>query len=531
MCKRLVCLTTLVSLLALAVAGRADAADPNLAGWWKLDGDATDSSGNGIHGTINGDPQWVAGVVGGAGSFDGVDDWIDLGNPPSLPSGKAPRSVCAWALTNSLGSAWGIVAGYGATGTGQGNGLGRQGAALSAFGMGTAVRVENFWQVGVWYHLCMTFDGTVGTLYANGVPLLSQEKPDWNLVLNRARIGRQINDNPEFWIGLIDDVRFYSRALTDRDIQAVMRGVGQEQAIAPQPQSEAVDVPRDVVMSWTASEFAATHDVYFGTAFEDVNSASRANPLNAPVSQGQEANTYDPGRLEFGQTYYWRIDEVNAPPDNTIFKGEVWSFTVEPIAYPIAPASIIATASSSNSNDEDPNKTIDRSGLDPDDLHSAENADMWLSGTSEPQSAWIQYEFDRAYKLHEMWVWNHNTLSEATVGFGIKDAVIQYSADGLEWVTLGTTHEFARAPGAPGYAHNTVVDFGDVVVRCVKITANSNWRGILEQYGLSEVRFLYVPVWAREASPDSGAADVAVDATLGWRAGREAAGHEVYVST
>jgi len=46
------------------------------------------------------------------------------------------------------------------------------------------------------------------------------------------------------------------------------------------------------------------------------------------VSQGQAATTYAPAAaLEFGTTYYWRIDEVNAPPDSTIFKGEVWSFT------------------------------------------------------------------------------------------------------------------------------------------------------------------------------------------------------------
>ena len=46
----------------------------------------------------------------------------------------------------------------------------------------------------------------------------------------------------------------------------------------------------------------------------------------------------------FGQTYYWRVDEVNAPPDSTVYKGDVWSFTVEPYGYPIKP--VKATASS-----------------------------------------------------------------------------------------------------------------------------------------------------------------------------------------
>jgi len=64
------------------------------------------------------------------------------------------------------------------------------------------------------------------------------------------------------------------------------------------------------------------------------------------------------------------------------------------------------------------------------------------------------------------------------------------------------------------------------VAKSVRITANSNWGGpIFNQYGLSEVRFLYIPVNAREASPDSGATDVELDVTLRWRPGREVAGH------
>ncbi len=53
----------------------------------------------------------------------------------------------------------------------------------------------------------------------------------------------------------------------------------------------------------------------------------------------------------------------------------------------------------------------------------------------------------------------------------------------------------------------------------------------MPQYGLSEVRFTYIPVRARKPQPESGATDVDVDVTLSWRAGREAAEHNVYIST
>ncbi|MBL7189667.1 MAG: hypothetical protein ISS70_25335 [Phycisphaerae bacterium] len=71
-----------------------------------------------------------------------------------------------------------------------------------------------------------------------------------------------------------------------------------------------------------------------GRNFTDVNDAGRGNTLDVLLSQSQGTHTYDPpGRLDFGQTYYWRIDQVSAAPDSAVFKGNVWSFTVEPYSY------------------------------------------------------------------------------------------------------------------------------------------------------------------------------------------------------
>jgi hypothetical protein len=177
-----------------------------------------------------------------------------------------------------------------------------------------------------------------------------------------------------------------------------------------------------------------------------------------------------------------------------------------------------------------PENTINGSGLDENDLHSNEETGMWLS-SAEPLGAWIQYEFDKIQKLYQMWVWNSNQTVEPLVGFGLNDVTIEYSTNGTDYMTLGTTHEFARAPGMPGYAHNTTIDFGGAAAKYVRLTANSNWGGIMPQYSLSEVRFFYMPIRAREASPDPGATGVDVDVTLGWRAGREAVTHDVYLST
>ncbi len=146
---------------------------------------------------------------------------------------------------------------------------------------------------------------------------------------------------------MLDEARVYNRALTAAEVTAISQLLPSSRILAknPSPADKAMDVPVDSVLSWTASEFAATHDVYLAKSFADANNASRAKPANVLVSQGQTATTYTPATaLDFGQTYYWRVDEVNKAPDNTIYKGNIWSFTVEPYGYPIT--SVTATASS-----------------------------------------------------------------------------------------------------------------------------------------------------------------------------------------
>jgi hypothetical protein len=394
-------------------------------------------------------------------------------------------------------------------------------------GSGTWVHVDRNLERYEWCHVACSHDGTTVRCYLNG------EETD------STPLG-QIDSSPApvligsdgwlcDWTGGIDDVRIYNHGLTPEEIlDAMLASGGPELAADPVPETEATDVPRDVVLGWSAGEFAATHDVYLGTVFTDVNDASHANPMGVLVSEGQAASTYDPeGPLEFGQTYYWRIDEVNAAPDNTIFKGLVWSFTVEPLGYPSE--NITATSNATSGAGEGPENTINGSGLNESDQHSTAAPDMWLGVPAGADPVYLQYEFDKVYKLHEMLVWNYNVEFELVLGFGLKNVAVEYSVDGADWTALGDA-EFAQATARKDYVANTTVDFGGVAAKYVKLTVNSG-HGMLGQFGLSEVRFLSVPVQAREPQPADGATDVLADTTLSWRAGREAASHDVYLGT
>ena len=300
-----------------------------------------------------------------------------------------------------------------------------------------------------------------------------------------------------------------------------------ETAISPNPEDGATDVSRDTLLSWTAGTYAATHDVYFGTSAEDVGAASADNPLDVLASPGQTATTFDPERLELGQTYYWRIDEVNAAPDFTVFPGKVWSFTVEPVAYAIEGVSV--TYSGISLPGSGPENTVNGSGLNDADQHSKELEDMWLSlpGGAGPDQ--LVYEFDKPYCLHEMWVWNSNIEGESMIGFGLKDVTVEYSTDGADWTLLGE-EVFNQGAGEDTYTANTTVPFGGAIAQYVRLTINSNWISPT-QHGLAEVRFLYVPLQARKPQPAVGATDVHPDASLSWRPGRQADRHDLYLDT
>ncbi len=304
-------------------------------------------------------------------------------------------------------------------------------------------------------------------------------------------------------------------------LESVVMPLTVVKATNPIPATDSDDIPRDVTLGWKPGASAARHNVYLGTDWADVNDAT------VPTAQDLDVNSFDPGRLDFGQTYYWRVDEVNSAPDFTVFKGDVWNFTTEPFAYPST--NIIVTTNAISTATESIENIVNGSGLDAADQHSTKSTDMWLGKPADGDPIWVQFEFDRVYKLHELWVWNYNVEFELLLGFGTKNVTVEYSTDAADWASLGDV-ELVRGTAKSAYAHNTTVDLGGVAAKYVRLTVNSGF-GVLSQYGLSEVRFMYIPAFAREPRPAAGATEADVEGTLSWRPGREAASHEVYLGT
>ena len=90
-----------------------------------------------------------------------------------------------------------------------------------------------------------------------------------------------------------------------------------------QPANGAVGVAMTTALSWTPATNAASHELYLGLDEEAMRSADSSAPeYKGSVALGSES--YDPGKLTWHTTHYWRVDEVyNAGP----VKGPIWSFT------------------------------------------------------------------------------------------------------------------------------------------------------------------------------------------------------------
>jgi len=97
-------------------------------------------------------------------------------------------------------------------------------------------------------------------------------------------------------------------------------------AYGARPANSTVDVKQTPVLQWKPGLQAVSHEIYFGADEEAVKNATTASPeYKGTRTLGDES--YDPGKLAWESTYYWRIDEVNDLNPEGPWTGGVWSFT------------------------------------------------------------------------------------------------------------------------------------------------------------------------------------------------------------
>ncbi len=207
----------------------------SLVGWWRFNNESGESpaffrdwSSWGNNGTCSGPscPVSTTGVFGNALSFDGVNDYIDAGNSPSLNITKE-ITIEAWINFKSLGDGNGTIITKGYTGSSattpwmfypSGATTLRFYAANSTGGR-TNVLLGSSLSNGVWYHFVGVYNGTYLIPYKNGVAGTSVYLGG-NFLSNTGDVFIGYKWGSRYFNGTIDEVRIHNRALSSDEIKA-----------------------------------------------------------------------------------------------------------------------------------------------------------------------------------------------------------------------------------------------------------------------------------------------------------------------
>jgi hypothetical protein len=303
-----------------------------------------DESGHGFDGTPHGGVDFEeAGYLGGCFAFNGTDGYVELQRPV-----QDDFSLTAWIKTDTTGRPgmqayegsglfWSDVAGVANDFV-----VAVLGTKLSFFNGNPDLSVNSKADVvtGEWTHVAAVRDTTAAqiSIYIDGkldntVAHSNSGPLDAQAVL---AIGGNTLD-VRYYTGLLDEVKIYDVPLTAAEVGVL--APPKLKAHRPIPADGTIGVAAPL-LQWTKGDTAIFHDIYLGTS-PDLTAAD-LQAAHQPV-----AMFYYVAGLTPGQTYYWRVDEIDKD-GVTVHTGDVWSFVAQDVvAYYPTPADGANTASPS----------------------------------------------------------------------------------------------------------------------------------------------------------------------------------------
>lgn len=206
----------------------------------KGDGDvAEDISGNGHEGKID-KPEWVDGKFNKALNFSGAGSgtWVTVESTEALNVDKC--TFMAWVFAEHWNATRQIVGKSvhgGCTGRGQYGLFSEGGSFKLRFETegGRSDIVMDLPATEKWVHVAFTNDGSNGIIYINGKEAKAGNVPG-KLKANEdpLRIAQDCDRANNVFAGMIDEVRLWDRALSEREISTYMdQGVDGVLAVSP----------------------------------------------------------------------------------------------------------------------------------------------------------------------------------------------------------------------------------------------------------------------------------------------------------
>jgi hypothetical protein len=336
MCRKLFFL--IYSVLLLSIVGNASA---ELVAHLPLDegsGKVTqDVTGNGHDGTLTDEGiLWAEGKLGSCIELDGAG-YIDVAGPNEIEIGGADVTIALWLKSSAVGvfamSAIGKLDPTVHSSQDRVFGINSAGQwEMYQYGVG-ALTSPTFIRDGDWHHVVFSQEHDYKDSYD-----LWNFYVDAELMATRGdfdsgddaeehiiRIGQGVGPVGGSFIGAIDDIRIYNHALTQAELRELIPL--ELYATLPYPRNGAKNVSDNPALTWRSGIDGAQHELYIGTSPSEVMSAEVTSSDIYKGRQALDSYTF-PEPLEWGETYYWRIDEVNDAQADSPWKGDVWGFTV-----------------------------------------------------------------------------------------------------------------------------------------------------------------------------------------------------------
>ncbi len=397
-------IATGVALMVCLGLGGPLGARAALVGYWNFNDNTADQSGNGLNGTVVGSPTYDTSVPTAIGSgksihFDGTNDWVNLGDPPSLDFGTEGFTFGGWIKTTQP-----LITGDVGKGTLFSNGGDRAGGIRytltyneTTAGYVTLVMDDNVTKYvvenrptlvndGQWHHVVGVRDGTQQRIYIDGQPEGTNATltatydlsgtSQFGALIGAAYSAADLppNDIIKKLEGNVDDVFVWRGVLSDADIAQLASGAATPLTLAASappsvsdlvPQNGEIGYSADSNLTFTVSGPRTVSSVMLFLNGQDVTSslAITGNATNKNVTFSG---------LQGGQIYDAQIvatDNVGASATNSfsfdtfgssgvLIEAEDYNYGVDGTGMPVtdvcAPLDVPAAASSGGGFQDNP---------------------------------------------------------------------------------------------------------------------------------------------------------------------------------
>lgn len=244
-----------------------------LVGWWPFNGNTNDESGNGLNGTGAGSPTLTQdrfSVANKAYSFDGIDDYIAVAR-----NYQTAFSLSIWFKPSNSSQYNPLVDAFDANWEVQ-----LKNTSPDYVSFITSSNYQEFISTQTtttnnWYHLVCTYSSNTVTFYLNGNQtdqFTVNPLPSNN---GNYYFGASITGADQFYIGTLDDIGIWNRALTQSEVTDLYNSCSLTITAQPNNQTLTINSNAQFIVESSDSNAVFQWQTNLGVGYQNLNSVGQ----------------------------------------------------------------------------------------------------------------------------------------------------------------------------------------------------------------------------------------------------------------